>query len=85
MRPFDGSAGNLSIFNATNGVITQVGLGPGAVFLGARTHDFQDQDFNDQPIITPPDGRRRFGLRPASAGQMFSGLECAPGRSAVGG
>ena len=79
MQPFDGSAGSVSIFNARTGVIEQVETGPGGVYMGVRTHDFQQQDLNDQPIITPPDGRRRFGLRPSSAGQMFAGLECAAG------
>ena len=79
MMPFDGSAGSVSIFNAQTGVIEQADTGPGGVYMGVRTHDFQDQDLNDQPIITPPDGRRHFGLRPSSAGQMFSGLECAAG------
>ena len=79
MMPFEGSAGSVSIFNAQTGVIEQADTGPGGVYMGVRTHDFMNQDLNDQPIITPPDGRRRFGLRPSSAGQMFSGLECAAG------
>lgn len=81
MDPFGGSAGSLSIFNATLGDVETVELGPGAVYIGARTFGFEAEELNDRPIITPTDGRRIFGLRPSSAGQMFAGLEMAPGVS----
>lgn len=82
MQPFSGSAGTLTIFEAQRAELVQVDLGAGQVFLGARTHDFQGantEDLNDRPIINPSDGRRRFGLRPSSAGEMFAGLEVAAG------
>lgn len=78
MNPFGGSAGSIRISHATTGEGVTLGLAgnTGGVYIGARV-DSAVQEVNFTPIVTT--SRRTFGLRPASAGQMFAGLEVAPG------
>ena len=82
MQPFDGSAGQLTVTRAVDPHDPiQVTLGPGQVYIGARTHGFMTEDLNNVAITTPSDNRRIFGLRPGSAGQMFAGVEVAIGNN----
>src|SRR5688500_16911060 len=79
MQPFQSNAGELNAVDATTGVRLEdldTGNSTGAVFIGART-DSSVAIFDNIPLIQTP--RRRFGLRPSSAGQLFPGIEVAPG------
>jgi hypothetical protein len=50
----------------------------GGAFIGALTSDELDEPFDSIPVIQSSE--RRFGMRPASAGPLFAGLQVAAGQ-----
>ncbi len=76
MDPFSGS-NLLRYFNATSGASETVTLDDGGVYIGVRTPSDLPPDANEIPHLQGD--RRAFGMRPSSAGEMWAGLEVAPG------
>lgn len=77
-EPFDGGP-TIRIINASTGLSQTIASGVGGVYIGAMTRTDLQPDANDIPYIRSE--TRRFGLRPSSAGQIYAGLEVAPGNN----
>jgi hypothetical protein len=72
---FSTTDGHMIPFEGQGVTIAQVGTLPnGGAYLGTKTGAP-----SNTPTITT--AQRRFGMRPSSAGEMYAGLEVAPGQS----